>query len=182
MRKVVGKVASALLAIAIIFASPIHVYAASKTLGMTRYEQEKSNWCWAASAQMVGKYVYGTKMSQSNICTYVKGEVVNTTATISQVATALYYTTRKGTASSNSYFSLSTSQTHINNSKPFIARLGWNSGGGHAVAIYGYNDSTLYVADPAVGCGKQGYTYSNMISSNKFQSGTGKWTHTAYIK
>lgn len=150
-------------------------------LSVTRYQQEKSNWCWAASAQMVGKYITGTLRSQSLVCRYVMGETSNIPADISQMKTALFYTTERTAYSSNSPLSLATTNSKINASRPFIARLGWSSGGGHAVVIGGYNNSNVRVIDPASGCGTKDFTYTSMTSGVRFQSGYGSWTHSVWV-
>ena len=57
-------------------------------LNVIRYEQEKSNWCWAASIQMVGSYK--TKyVSQESIVQYVKGNLNNTGANIEEIKKVL---------------------------------------------------------------------------------------------
>ena len=57
-------------------------------LNVIRYEQKKSNWCWAASIQMVGRYK--TKyVSQESIVQYVKGNLNNTGANIEEIKKVL---------------------------------------------------------------------------------------------
>ena len=95
--------------------------------------------------------------------------------------TALFYTTERIAYSSNSPLSLATTKSKINASRPFIARLGWSSGGGHAVVIGGYNNSNVRVIDPASGCGTKDFTYTSMTSGVRFQSGYGSWTHSVWV-
>jgi ABC-type bacteriocin/lantibiotic exporter with double-glycine peptidase domain len=65
----------------------------------------------------------------------------------------------------------------INSSKPLCLRIGWNLGGGHFVAIYGYSGNFVNVADPWWG--------SSVVDFNSFpgnyQNG-GAWTHTYWVK
>lgn len=151
-------------------------------LGVTRYKQEKTHWCWAASAQMVGKYVTGKKYSQSLICRYVMGDTSNIGADNEQTSTALFYTTSKSTKY-GSYLTLNGAKGQINAHKPFIAALTWSGGsGGHAVVISGYTKSKLRVTDPWSDCATANFTYSKMIKNEHFKSGYGRWTGTIWIK
>lgn len=149
-------------------------------LSVTRYEQEGNNWCWAASAQMIGKYITGTLRSQSLICTYVMGGVSDITADLDQMKTALFYTTSKTVYSSNSCLSLATTKSKIDASRPFMARLKWSSGG-HAVVISGYTGSSIRVIDPAKGCGTANFNYTQMTTGVRFQSGYGSWSHSIWV-
>ena len=64
-------------------------------LNVIRYEQEKSNWCWAASIQMVGRYK--TKyVSQESIVQYVKGNLNNTGANIEEIKKGIDYVSGNG--------------------------------------------------------------------------------------
>lgn len=163
---------------------PNSVFAAQRTLGIIRYPQEKSQWCWAACAQTVGQYITNVKKTQSNICSYVKGAVVNLPESLGGTRNAVKYTTGKETGAITSCLSLSSSQGYINKNRPIVSYLKWNNGGAHFVVIYGYSDSKLGVSDPSAnisGSGQKYYEYSSMIKSNTFQSGTGAWTQTIYL-
>lgn len=63
----------------------------SNALGVTRYAQERSNWCWAAVVQMIGKFETGVKTAQSSIVTYIHGSVVNSTGDMIDQVNALQY-------------------------------------------------------------------------------------------
>lgn len=55
-------------------------------------KQAKSNWCWAACAEMFGKSVYSSSArTQYDIVRYVKGSEVNKTANVSECLTACQY-------------------------------------------------------------------------------------------
>ncbi len=81
---------------AFLMLSYIQVEAApsARTLSVTRYQQEKTNWCWAASAKMLGKY-FGSTKTQSQICQYVKGNTNNVGASNSEITKAMEYATGK---------------------------------------------------------------------------------------
>lgn len=70
--------------------------ATSKTYSVkiTRYSQNKTNWCWAACAQMIGNY-YGNNKSQKTICKKIKGKSINEGASDDELETALKYVTSK---------------------------------------------------------------------------------------
>lgn len=48
---------------------------ASYSLSMTRYAQGNSDWCWVATAKMIGKY-FGYTHSQTSIVNHVKEYVL----------------------------------------------------------------------------------------------------------
>ncbi len=69
------------VALAAVLAAAITVTASyAAALSVTRYTQEKTNWCWAACDQMVLKYETGTKVSQSDIVKTIYEDAGNYTA------------------------------------------------------------------------------------------------------
>ena len=68
---------ASLVAAAVVTTTVTSAFAA---LSVTRYEQEKTNWCWAACDQMVLKYETGDKISQTDIVKSVYGDAGNYTA------------------------------------------------------------------------------------------------------
>lgn len=135
---------------------------------------------------MIGEYKTGTKYSQSAICKYTKSSVVNTTADIYEMEDALWYTTRKNTSSKSSYLKFSTSQGQIDDKRPFIVRVAWSSGGGHAIVIDGYQETTykyLHYRNPTSGSGSGFARYHNMVNGGTTYKSASKgvWSHTVYI-
>lgn len=147
-------------------------------LGVPQYNQEKNNWCWCASAQMVLAY-YGASYSQTTIAAWaVQGR---------DIANYLYGSpdssmhgddeilTHFGSLSSSGLayaMSLSTLTSEINAGRPPMIRWGWNGGGGHIVVAYGTSGSTVYVRDP---------WYGNTINTYDYvlhARNAGTWTHT----
>lgn len=151
-------------------------YGAAKTLNVTRYQQEKTNWCWAACAKMMGNYL-GNGYSQSEICKNVKGNTNNNTASLDEVTSAIKYATGK-TVTRSGIIALYTISRSIDNNKPLVIRMQWNSGGGHVVVVSGYNDAKVRLVDPASGCSTAWYTLSDLGSGTTIQSGTGSYTNT----
>ena len=74
-----------------VFISSATVYAG--TLGVNSVIQQKSNWCWAACAEIVGKYENPTSnRTQSDAVNYIKGSSsINSTGTSGETAKAAKY-------------------------------------------------------------------------------------------
>ena len=109
--------------------------------------------------QMVGAYSTGNNYPQTTTVKKVKGSAVNTALTFDVC------------------------QAHINNRRPFIMFIRWNSGDGHMVVCDGYQASQkgLRVIDPWSNSKTTYYTYSAVISNCTFQLGTGKWNSTVEL-
>lgn len=156
----------------------------SRILSITRYEQKKSNWCWAATAQMLGKY-YNSSKSQAKISEYVMGNSTNNSgATNTQVSKAIKYATGKN-------YTLATPLTYNeiksfigNKSMPLGIRMVWSGVKGHILVMSGYNNtgSKVTLVDPASGCGKKSYDYYKLVNGTKIQSGTGYYGNTWVIQ
>ena len=54
-----------------------------------RYQQEKTQWCWAASAQMIG-HTLGRQVTQTDIVTQVKGMDINDGANDTEIKMLLH--------------------------------------------------------------------------------------------
>lgn len=157
---------------------PAYALSASNPLQMTKYTQEKSNWCWAACAKMVGKY-FGCSHSQSAIVTEIKGSTVNSGASDTEVRHALQYAVNyKYTVGFFGVPTFSTVKTNIvTNHYPIVAKINWNSGGAHDEVITGTNSSSqVYLVDPNKS--NQWVLYSSLKSGTKLNSGTGKISST----
>ena len=132
--------------------------------------------------QMVGAYSTGSNYSETTIVKKVKGSAVNTTAITGEVME--YIPQIWGIrASVNTALTFDVCQAHINNRRPFIMFIRWNSGDGHMVVCDGYQASQkgLRVIDPWSNSKTTYYTYSAVISNCTFQSGTGKWNSTVEL-
>lgn len=115
---------SSLLIICVI-SVPAYALSTSNPLTMTKYSQQYSHWCWAACAQMVGKY-FGTSYTQSQIVKQIKGSTVDDGATDRELTLALQYTTNsKGY--SVALFGVPTFATIktniVNNHFPVVAKI-----------------------------------------------------------
>lgn len=62
------------IVVALFFALAIPAFAASKTLGVSEIDQNKTEWCWAACSEMIGKYYdSGSNRDQYDLVEYIKG-------------------------------------------------------------------------------------------------------------
>ena len=152
----------------------ISVYAIT-TLSVPFYKQEKSNWCWAACARMVGKYyVPSSTKTQTQIVVEVKGSALNEAGTLGEIAQATSYVTNYGLTGDISFSTMSFNvvKSYINGNDP-IQALVRGGGSGHYYVIYGYNVSSgtnyLYLINPGDGHGKY-------VSYSDFKAGN--WTET----
>lgn len=122
------------------------------TLVISQVTQERDRWCWAACAEMVGRWNYGSH-SQSDIVSYVKGSVVNEYGNIDEATLGTAYASNFDGEFINGGKFVESSVKYIINTwnEPIIAGLRGNWGAGHMVVIHGYNDGDLYICDPADG-------------------------------
>jgi len=152
---------------------------APTALMFTMETQQQSNWCWAAAATSIFKFysnsnqwsqcsVAGSCLSQS-CCTnpgpcnqpFYLDSALNVTGNLATTIT-----------SSDSYANV---QVEINANKPIGCHISCNGGGGHFVAIYGYDAATqdIEIGDPWYG--------PSIIPYNTFLNnyqGSGVWDFT----
>ncbi len=161
------------------------VYASAGSLGITRSEQQKSNWCWAACAKMIGNY-YGKTITQSNIVEYVKGDYNNNdVANMYEANSALIYASDMSTEF-DGVLSLSEVKREIDDGDPIEIRIGWDGGTlmrGHFLVVGGYRISSIRIIDPATSSsGSKYFTYSALINGADLDSGSNAcWTHSIVI-
>lgn len=158
----------------------------SESLSVTRYQQVETNWCWAACAQMIGKYMTGTAKSQTSIVKAIKGYVVNDSAADWELKKAIdyalgsssYYSTNQGV------LSFSTLYTSIyTNGRPCAIRMKWSATTGHYLVVSGARNSnqTLRLIDPWPSTPTNWYKYSALVSGTTIGTGTGTYARTFRI-
>ena len=76
-----------LLSVIFIFSANVP-QASARSLGVGNRTQAKSNWCWVACAEMIGRY-YGYTNSQSEICRRTIGNTDNEIATVYTASRAI---------------------------------------------------------------------------------------------
>lgn len=159
--------------------------------------QEQTEWCWAATSSCVLKY-YGLNIAQCTVAEYTRqvatwhnfgsvncctdpGQGCNYwnynwgyTGSIQDI---LQHWNINNTGVGNA-FSLATTKTELSNSRPFIIRWGWTTGGGHFLVGHGItsSDSMLFYMDPWFGNGYSIAKYNWVVSGS-----THEWTHTNKI-
>lgn len=177
---------AALLLVPVLFLNMVSKAYAIPTvvsLNVTRCEQQESNWCWAACAQMVGNY-YGNSYSQGIIVYQVKGTFHNEGASDSEVSQAMNFVLPPGkSAACINTMSQDSMYTKLAQGYPIPIKMLWNSGGAHDVLITGYtSEGLLTITDPGEGCSEKRYrSYSALINGTTISSGTGKYIRTWLI-
>ena len=126
------------------------VFATSQAdlVSVTPVQQAKSNWCWAACAEMLGKTMYpSTTRTQWNVVRYVKGSCSNPYPDVGgsrpDTAAGAAYVTYNNVSFSYVYYAWTFHELlqSIVAKKPVIASSGQYVNGerisGHATLIYG---------------------------------------------
>ena len=129
------------IVVALFFALAIPAFAASKTLGVSEIEQNKTEWCWAACSEMIGKYYdSGSNRDQYDLVEYIKGNTDNQPGNTSNICDAIKYVSNNSVTftSKSSALSFSECETEIDNSDPFIVWLqGKNGALSHVIVASG---------------------------------------------
>ena len=129
-----------------IFTIPANALTQSESVSITSIQQARSNWCWAACAEMSAKNVYpATSRTQYSVVTYIKGKsTINKTGTLSEQATGSKYAAfdKKNYGSTSSRWTFSKIAQSL--SKGYAVQAGGGHysetgtrNGGHMVVIYG---------------------------------------------
>ena len=132
-------------------------------LSISIVTQAKTEWCWAASAEMAGKYAYSSSTrDQWDVVNHVHGTIFdsypNKSGSIANSASGSKHMTHNTKTFSYiaSAYTISQIRTSINtNSKPLQAGAGYynsngNRNGGHMVVISGVTSTgeTITYLDP----------------------------------
>ncbi|MBU5445199.1 C39 family peptidase [Paenibacillus sp. MSJ-34] len=171
-----------------LFVGSAGVSAASKTLSLTRIQQAKTNWCWAAASEMVGKYKNSsTTKTQWDVVLQEKGkDYPNVGGTVSNIKNGIKLVggNKVTVTDSSSPLSFATIQSQIDSANPSVMWIDWNSGGAHVVVSAGYDttDSKVYAVDPWEDISNQYYKYDALVKGTTLASGTGKYTKSIYLK
>lgn len=148
-------------------------------INIPRQRQEKDNWCWAASAVMIGRYGTGSSISQTQVVKQVKGSVVNDGGTDSEVVSAIKYVSQYGKkpriTTPKSYVDMS---NYIDQNKLFAIHMSWTTGGGHMIVGAGYSldGKSIYCVDPWENTQNRYYNYSGLVNGTTIATGRGRCT------
>lgn len=159
------------------------VDAKKETLLVKYVKQQKSNWCWAASAENSVRYERKINRTQKDAVKKIKGWVLNTYPNIGGTTKDIKEAAEYISKGKENYsyvkrqesYNFLKRQIHIQNVS--VITYGYykdnDKKGGHAVAVIGYNDDTgeIQVYDPAVNGGKKWYSYKKLKNGDLFFDG-----------
>lgn len=161
-------------------------------LGVDWYYQHGKYWCWAACAEMVGKYVEpSATVSQSDIVTFIHGSPGDTpqfTGWDPDCAKAITYVCGSSAYGDNvTRLSFSESTDKLMNYKPFVSHILWNNNAGrHDITCYGYDEhnESLFFMDPGANPSNYNYevTYSILLTGCNLPTGSGTYNSTIYLE
>ncbi len=165
----------------------------SQILNVNQIIQEQTEWCWAGVTKCVLDY-YGHIHAQCEIAEYTRtvatwhnfGSVNCCTnpnygcnywnynwGSIGSIQDILIHFGSINNYGLNTYMAQNFINTEINAQRPFIARWGWVSGGGHFVVCHGQVGNTIYYMNPWFGEGLKYANYNWFVND-----GNHSWTHT----
>lgn len=151
-------------------------------LSVPQYTQEKTQWCWDASSQMILAY-YSHTYSQTEIAVWALGSDINEPNYLFDPPSSCTYhscdevLSHFGSISSSgikSSISLSALANEMANSRPVMIAVYWDSGGGHAIVLRGTDGNNVYVNDPWPDNGQSVQTYDGVLR----YLGNGTWGQT----
>jgi len=133
------------------------------------YAQEQSNWCWAASVQMMQQTLRGVHDSQCQIVKWGKAStscsnVVGTDAEARKAMTSALLTS---VVYGNSLPPYSVIKTEITAGRPVLYHLQWSTSGSHFVVVTGI------FSDP--GATTTGVYWNNPLPVNQGTKYSGDW-------
>lgn len=119
-------------------------------LGIEFARQAKTNWCWAASLQVMLGY-YGIHKLQASIVIDVKGANVNEGATFDEVINYFQKQTKKRGVLYGRELTKAEIVSEIGDYKrPISVQWNYTTGGSHNIVIYGYEGDAdlVYYNEP----------------------------------
>ncbi len=151
----------------------------SGSLGIRRFTQENSNWCWAAAVQMMEYFETGSKTSQSSIVSYIHGSPVNKTGRPSDQVDALKWIDSSTFANAD-YWDVST-ETYFNKyvvanyNKGHATTLACTttSGTGHALVVDEISGSYVTLIDPWANVSNHRVTKQTLLNDGFYCSAVG---------
>ncbi|MDD5570356.1 MAG: papain-like cysteine protease family protein [Bacteroidales bacterium] len=156
----------------------------SQVLSVPLITQSQDQWCWAASSTAILNY-YGNPVTECQVaeynrtvCTWHNFGTTNCCTDPTKGCNYWNYIfSRKGSIMDNlnhfqsissdslwNHLTVAQIQTEITNSRPFVIRWGWYSGGGHFIVGHGISDTTIYYMNPWPGEGSKFGLYSWVVN------------------
>ncbi|MGK4582753.1 papain-like cysteine protease family protein [Kitasatospora sp. HPMI-4] len=161
---------------------PAVAAATFRKLDISMQQQQKDNWCWAASGNTIATY-FGYHYSQNQFCNAAFGRSAdsacpNSQAALDDVQNALSQVGVNPGRYVYGHLRYSTVQSEINANRPVETRIQWSSGGGHMHVLYGYDTGRhwVYWGDPW----PSDYRYNWADYDYYVDNGSFSWTHSLY--
>lgn len=136
-----------ILTLLFVFLTSVISNAATVTLSVQSVPQQTQAWCWAASAEMLGKFATpSSTRTQQNAVINLYGYLnENGGATSSQELNAINYVAMSNKYSLLNYwlYQFNDMKSYINDGYPVGVMLEKTSGGAHFQVISGYNDTSI---------------------------------------
>jgi hypothetical protein len=154
-----------------------------RTLPFIMQRQEQTQWCWAATSISVSRYFNSS--SRWTQCTMVNQSFNMTDCCVNGSSPGCnqpWFLDEALRISRNFHdieprrAGLPETTAEIDADRPLCLRIGWNTGGGHFVAIYGYSGTMINIGDPW--WGNSAIDFNNF--PEQYQTG-GNWTHTYWV-
>lgn len=156
----------------------------SNALPFAMQTQLEANWCWAATTSSVsGFFDANSQWTQCNVAS----ACLQSDCCAAPDPCNLQYTldaplTQTGNLQGTPFSGSDTTnglQSEIDQGRPVCCHISWSEGGGHFVAISGYDWTIgdVFVEDPLYG--PWAGPYSTFISSYR---GSGQWDYTYYTQ
>lgn len=156
----------------------------SNALPFAMQTQQETNWCWAATTSSVSGF-FDTN-SQWTQCGVASSCLMSSCCTAPGPCNCTHTLddplSRTGNLQGPPFFGSDTTnglQSEIDQGRPVCCFISWAGGGGHFVAISGYNWSTgdVFIEDPLYG--RATIPFSTFVSTYR---GSGRWDYTYYTQ
>lgn len=118
-------------------------------LSISRVTQIKSNWCWAACAEMAGTCVSGKRIYQNHIVQHIFGDTGNYSANDSQMLSAMSYAANGRSASKVGVLSFAQITNYLMQNKPVVGGFRYNLSKHLMVIHASRNPDYVKIIDPA---------------------------------
>lgn len=128
----------------------------STAILIDRQEQQKDNWCWAACSVMVGTYNTDSRRTQRNVVKEITGSTDDEAGTIADTIGAVNYASRDTKSAYSRIIpnlpDYNAVVNQIDDNRPFIIGMTWETGGGHMIVCAGYDKTNerVRIINPAV--------------------------------